>query len=432
MLLVSRIPVLLLAGLAALSARASPTTSPTPIPPSQDPWYNAPEHFESAAPGSVLRVRAAVGNLTTVFNQSSAAYNILYRTTDARYGASWAVTTLFVPRNRNSSALLSYQIPYNSVDVDASPTYALYAASEGIVLTDIQTALNKGWYVNVPDFEGPLASFGLGIQEGHATLDAVRAVLNSGFGLSSRARYALWGYSGGSIASEWAAELQGQYAPELNLAGVALGGLVSNLSSAMLDHLSGTMWAGLFPSLLVGLTTQYPDLEEYVVTHLKPERRSEFFAVKHMDIAHALTRYAGQDMFSYFANGRKDIESPAVQSVLSQQGIMGYHGVPTMPLFIYKAVHDEITPIEDTDRQIDRYCGVGANILYERNALNGHSAEENNGDSHAFAWLATVLEGTLYQSGCTIRNVSWNVTYSPLRGSFGTAHYVSPQRLVLP
>lgn len=39
------------------------------------------------------------------------------------------------------------------------------------------------------------------------TVDSVRAVLSSGFGLASDARLALWGYSGGSLASEWAAEV---------------------------------------------------------------------------------------------------------------------------------------------------------------------------------------------------------------------------------
>jgi len=68
--------------------------------------------------------------------------------------------------------------------------------------TDIAEALSRGWWVNVPDFEGPLASFGAGVQEGHATLDSVRAVLSAGLGVDMDSRYAMWGYSGGSLASE--------------------------------------------------------------------------------------------------------------------------------------------------------------------------------------------------------------------------------------
>jgi len=145
--------------------------SSTPLPPSKDPWYTAPANFESAAPGAVLRVRAAPGNLSTSITNASAAYHILYRTTNSRYLPDWAVTTLFVPQNPASSsnpssnssspggatALLSYQIPYDSASVDASPSYALYA--EGASgLDDIAVSLGYGWYVSVPDYEGPLAS----------------------------------------------------------------------------------------------------------------------------------------------------------------------------------------------------------------------------------------------------------------------------------
>jgi hypothetical protein len=194
-------------------ATASPSN---PIPPSQDPFYTAPANYESAVPGEILRIRVAPGNLTSIIGNSSTAYNILYRTTNTRYKPSWAVTTLFIPFfNTTSStpngtavggALLSYQFPYDSVDVDASPSYAFYSDPLGS-WSDVSLALGRGWYVNVPDYEGPTASYTAGVQEGHATLDSVRAVLSSGFGVAADARYALWGYSGGSIASEWAAEV---------------------------------------------------------------------------------------------------------------------------------------------------------------------------------------------------------------------------------
>ena len=147
----------------------------TPLPPSQDPFYTAPAGYESTAPGTILRIRTAPGNLTAVTGNCSASHNIVYRTTNSRYEPAWAVTTLFTPSSnaKNGSALLSYQIAYDSADVDASPSYTLYNDTGNSF--DISTALSKGWYVNVPDFEGPLASFTLGVQAGHATLDSIRA-----------------------------------------------------------------------------------------------------------------------------------------------------------------------------------------------------------------------------------------------------------------
>lgn len=227
----------------ASSCIPSTSSSQTPLPPSQDPWYTAPDGFELKAPGTVLRVRTAPGNMTTIASNCSASYNVLYRTTDSQYKPAWAVTTVFVPV-RPVAALLSYQIPYDSADVDASPSYAMYS---GIPL-DVNQSLSKGWFVSVPDYEGPLASFTAGVMSGHATLDAVRATLSlkDSFLLPNNTRYALWGYSGGALASEFAAELQVQYAPEMNFSGAALGGLTPNVTSVLLT-INKSYAAGLAP-----------------------------------------------------------------------------------------------------------------------------------------------------------------------------------------
>ena len=395
------------------------SSPPAPIPPSQDPWYTAPDGFEASSPGAVLRIRIAPGNLTTTFSNSSAAYNILYRTTDTHYQPSWAVTTLLVPKNTDSAALLSYQIPYNSADVDGSPSYALYAPvspQTELIVNDIQTPLSMGWYVNIPDFEGPKASFGASVQEGHAVIDSIRAVLHPDFGLAEDARYAMWGYSGGSIASEWAAELQVQYAPELRFAGAALGGLVSNTSSVF-PAVTGTRWAGLFPEALLGITSQYPEAYKYLLSQLKPSgpyNKTAFLAAKDMSIEEAFITFADQDIFRYFKNREAFFNAPVIQNMLDREAYMGYHGVPQMPLFIYKAIADEITNIDTTDVLVQRYCNVGANILYERNKVGGHLAEETNGDKRALEWLSKVLDGSYQHAGCTIKNVAINVTDSPL------------------
>jgi len=406
--------------------------STTPIPPSQDTFYIAPAGFEHTLPGTILRLRPAPGNMTSVVSNSSAAYNILYRTTNSLYKPWWAVTTLFVPsspatsnssshasyRNGNGSALLSYQIPYNTADVDYSPSYALY--SELQPLPDIPTALGRGWYVNVPDFEGPLASFGAGVEEGHATLDSIRAVLSSGLGLAPDARLAMWGYSGGSVATEWAAELQVEYAPELNFSGMAVGGLVPNFTS-LLSTDPGTIWAAQLPLTLLGLTSQYPQAYAYLVSQLKTSglyNATGFLAAKKFSFDQAFEAFSYQNIWDYFVDGIKVVESPLIQAILNSNAYMGYHGVPSMPIFAYKAIHDEISPVGDTDALVDRYCGIGANILYQRNTIGGHLAEETNGDPRAFAWLSSVLDGsysTKYSpQGCTIENVSVNITSSTL------------------
>lgn len=119
--------------IAAASLHIQPYSQAEPLPPSRDPFYTAPEGFDQTAPGTILRIRHAPGNATAIVANSSAIYNIVYRTTDSDYKPSFAVTTLFVPSenvssstNSSQSSLLSIQIAYNSAWVDSSPSYAIY------------------------------------------------------------------------------------------------------------------------------------------------------------------------------------------------------------------------------------------------------------------------------------------------------------------
>ncbi|KUI54539.1 Lipase 10 [Cytospora mali] len=100
-------------------------------------------------------------------------------------------------------------------------------------------------------------------------------------------------------------------------------------------------------------------------------------------------------------------------------GIMGYHGVPQLPLFVYKALEDEVSIINDTDALVSKYCSIGANILYQRQTIGGHVASYFNGRPSALAWLNSVLGGTYAQdystAGCTTETVSLNITNIPYK-----------------
>ena len=306
----------------------------------------------------------------------------------------------------------------DSANVDDSPSYTFY--NPAAVDPSITAGLSLGWYVSVPDYEGPKASFTAGVQSGHATIDAVRAVRRPRFGIARDARTALWGYSGGALASEWAAELQIQYAPELALAGVALGGLTPNISNVALT-VSGTPGAELVVNGILGLISQDPAAEAYVRSQLKtagPLNATGFFAARTVNTTVDLGLYFDQNIFDYFTSGRAILQAPLVRALLDRDGLMGYHGVPAEPVFAYKAIKDEVSPVADTDKLIARYCEVGANILYQRNTVGGHTAEAYNGGRTALAFVDAVLDGTYaakYQSeGCTVQNVTVAVDTSPL------------------
>jgi hypothetical protein len=402
--------------------------SAQPLLPSQDPFYTALPGYESTLPGTILRLRNVPGNLSAVTGNCSASYHILYRTTDSKYRPAWAITTLFMPQtlsSTNHTSLLSYQIPYDSASVNGVPSYLLSSGG----FPDIGVALGQGWLVNVPDFEGSHAAFGLGVTEGYAVLDSIRAVQpfaspsftkQPGWVGEINVRTALWGYSGGSIASLWALELHAGYAPDLRLNGAAVGGIVANITST-LDEISGTFAAGLMPSLLLGMTALDTTARAELVAQLTPANASVFLSAMNMSFFDADVAFANQDVVAdYFVGGLASVlAQPAIRHIIDNNNFLGYHGIPQVPLFVYKAIGDELAPIKDTDKLIeDVYCRLGVDIRYERNIVGGHMSENTNGVTRSRKFLTGILDGMNEEvvsigEGCIVTNVTVGISTNP-------------------
>ncbi|KAJ4393962.1 hypothetical protein N0V93_003179 [Gnomoniopsis smithogilvyi] len=392
------------------------------IPPSEDPWYTAPDGYESTSPGAILRNRTAPNSLIQAAGSNcSTAYQLLYRTTASQGNATFAVNTVLVPQDP-TNALLSYQIPYDSAYINSSPSYTLSQQ----VYSDIKIALGKGYFVTVPDYEGPLASFTAGHMSGYATLDGVRATLNGAelYGLSDDTLYATWGYSGGALATEWAAELQADYASELSFAGSAMGGLTPNVTT-VLETINLKISAGLAPPAIIGLLSQWPAAKEWLYSKLTTNTvgtytAANFLAAENYTLSQAESSYEFQNIYKYFVDGLSDITDPTVSGVVDQDGVMGLHGVPLMPVYVYKTINDQISPIADTDALVASFCEQGANILYQRNTVGTHGTEEVYGDPAATLFLDAVLTGTYADAytttGCTVQNV----TVESQGGTFGS------------
>lgn len=348
-------------------------------------------------------------------------FQVLYRTTDSNYNASWAVTTVFIPATHagcstSNSAncsrnLVSYAIIEDSASPDAAPSWTLQFG-EGY--GDIYELLSRGWFVNVPDYEGPKASYTAGVQAGLATLDSTRAVLQVAgqWGLQANPRVALWGYSGGALATEFAAEFAGSYAPELALAGIAHGGLVPNATDAG-NKLDGTGGTGLIIAGLIGLTSQHAEARQYLNSRLKtdgPYNATRFYTAQNMSLNEVLYAFQNENITDYFVNGLADLGNPVLVDIYNTDATSGVHGVPKMPVFLYKAVRDQMDPGPDLDSMVNNFCSQGANILYHRNVVGGHNQELWSGRPRALQYLEAVLDGKIQmdipKSGCQTINVS--------------------------
>lgn len=382
-----------------------------PVEPVHDPFYLPPEGFESSPPGTILRSREPpfpIAAFSIAEVSLASAHQLLFRGTDTFGNPIVAASTVLVPHNADPTKLLSYQVVQDSASPNCVPSFALqfHAAHDnflGLMIPQIEivflsSVLSRGWIVTVPDHLGTKAAFLANNLSGHIVLDNIRAALKSSnlTHLAADPAITLWGYSGGSLASGFAAELQHTYAPELKIAGAALGGTVPEILPVVKAVNKGA-FAGLIPSGIQGLVNEYPQLEPLVEGYVFPEKLDGFRKTKDFCMAENLLHYLNHDIYSY-VNDTSIFEGPEVTKVF-RENAMGQH-VPKMPLLIYKSANDKVSPVNDTDALAAKYCERGADVEYKRDKLSEHLALWFAGAPDAIIWLTDRMNGVPVKQGC--------------------------------
>ena len=351
-----------------------------PLLPSDDPFYQPPPGFQHAEPGTVLRSRDVELAFLGLIPQPVSAVQLLYRTMDMNGEPEATVTTVIAPAGLapgQTCPLLSYQCAIDAMTSRCFPSYALRRRAKALgSLTQfefllINAAVAEGWAVSVPDHEGFRGSWGAPYEPGYRVLDGIRATLSSErIGLSPSAPIGLWGYSGGGLASAWAAEMCGEYAPELDIVGAVLGSPVGDLGNTF-RRLNGSLLAGL-PALVVSaLTHIYPDLDRIIKQHTNEEGRALLDALENMTTIEAVLRMAGKDLGDYLDEPLEDILSTPEVTYVFDSIKLGA-AVPTPPVLIVQAVHDYLIDVHDIDELADAYSAGGARVTYHRDAFNEH------------------------------------------------------------
>src|SRR6478672_2188005 len=279
-----------------------------PLVPDRDPFYLPPAGFEHAEPGTVLRSRDVEIGFLGLISQRVTATQLLYRTTNLHEQPEVAVTTVLVPAQREPDVacpVLSYQCAIDAVASHCFPSYAMrrgarpigaFVQAEYLLVT---AALAEGWAVCVPDHEGCHGMWGAPVEPGYRILDGLRAAMScERLDVSPSAPVGLWGYSGGGLASAWAAELCESYAPELNVVGAVLGSPVGDPGSVA-RRLNGSFFAGLAALMISALTQVFPGAQNVVDEHATDEGKALLDELQKMTTAQAVWQLRHVDIGSY-------------------------------------------------------------------------------------------------------------------------------------
>jgi Secretory lipase len=408
--------------LLAIASLAAAAAAQAAVPPSQDPFYryegSAP--LSSVAPGTVLKTRTLTYHVAGV-PLPVAAVQLLYRSTGPLGQPTVNVTSVLRPA-LNLGPVLSYQSFYDSLNNEDEPSYAISGGlSLGGLIPNVESAviapaLLAGDTVVVPDTEGEEADFAAGPVYGMNTLDSLRAALASpATGIAGAKKIGLIGYSGGAIATEWAAELAPSYAPDVSskIVGTAFGGTLVDPAHNLRYVEGSTVWAGVIPMALIGIARAY-DIE--LTPYMSEYGRSLNEKLQRASITEVLGQYPGLTWSQIAKPQYPTPETIPVYDEVANKLIMGTGGTPTEPLFVGQGAGGELegTPGDkpgigpgdgvmiagDVRSLVREYCSRGVSVQYQQYEDLSHVPSALEWLPEAYAWLTGRFLGLPASQNC--------------------------------
>ncbi|MDX2357734.1 lipase family protein [Dietzia sp. PP-33] len=249
------------------------------------------------------------------------------------------------------------------------------------------------------------------VETGRAVLDAARAAralagVNSPLLLS--------GYSQGGGATASAAELQPDYAPELDLRGTWAGAPVADLQQ-VLRKIDGTLIGGVIGWSVNGMVDRYPELRTLVDVAVSDRGRATLASLESKCIADVILKSPFLRTSDLTTDGRSLDQwiagDPLAQAVLDDQKLGRL--TPTSPVLITSSPNDDTVPYGQARALAGDWCAAGGDVTFRSTPLPamapGWTLPDHFGplihdtmiDDEVTPWLISTLEGGS-RSGCSI------------------------------
>lgn len=350
---------------------------PTPL---GDPWFDPPAGFEALQPGTVLNTRSVA------VQPGSTSTQLLFRSTDSKNNPIAASTTVIIPdapwTGNGPRPVVAYNEATDSLGNACAPSYTLPRGTNKEI-DRVQDLLGRGYAIVDTDYQGPRQAYSAGLVAGHTVLDGLRASHSAG--VDSDAPAAITGYSGGAIASGWAAQLAPAYAPELNIVGVTFGGPPTDYK-ILQRSLNGGIGSGLFTAATIGLSREYPEMRSLANDNGKR------LALLQKDQCVDVLSYSGLLLLDQqnLSNVPNVFDHPITRTVI-EENRMGQIK-PAAPVYIYQGLQDDLIPKEGAEAVQNQWCALGASVHLEE-VPGDHTTAQGNGRPGAFDWMSQRLAG---------------------------------------
>jgi hypothetical protein len=176
------------------------------------------------------------------------------------------------------------------------------------------------------------------------------------------------GYSGGAVPTVWADALAPTYARELNVVGVAAGGIDASMPYVV-AHIEGSPYFGGLIDALVSVDRAYPELNPYPLLNAKGLE----YATSDGADARGCGGGVGSDPFgtasevTNYASTEELEEVPQVKFVMEKLNLDAPSApVPTAPGFFYNSTEDEVFRFAQVESMVAKFCAGGDAVDFDK------------------------------------------------------------------
>jgi len=386
--------------------------------------YTGSTPLARIAPGTVLKTRTLSYHIAGIALPVQVV-QLLYRSAGALGQPTANVTSVLespVPP-LGSARAVSYQSFYDSLNPADEPSAqiagdvtlgGLVADAESVVILPL---LLQGYTVIVPDTEGQKADFASGPEYGINTLNSIRAATSSPLtGLTAATPIGLFGYSGGAIATDWAAQLAPSYAPDVNrqLVGAAEGGVLVDPAHNLTYVDGSSVWAGIIPMSIIGIARGF---HITITPYLNSYGSQLYAALQNASIANVLGQYPGLTFAQLVKPQYANPDSIPVLVKVENKLNAGRRPSPTIPMFIGQGANgtlegtpgnkpgigpgDGVMVAGDVRTLARHFCASGTAVDYTQYDALSHISTFPVWAPAALAWLAGRFAGIQAPNDCS-------------------------------
>lgn len=328
-------------------------------------------------------------------------WQVMYLSTDALDMPNAVTGSVLVPQaawgGRGSRPVVSLgagtqgpaQMCATSLQLEAGTCYEA---------ANIAAGLNAGFAMVVSDYAGyttgDMPTYMNGFSQGHAALDIIKAarqIPDAAF--SDNDDVALWGYSQGGQTAAWAGQMQPSYMPDLKLAGVAAGGVPSDLLNVA-ANIDGKVGSAFLLQVYLGLYAQYPDeIPLYDIVNARGKTA--------IDEAQDMCMFEGLFKYMHVSTAEMTIGGRTLDQLMQQYAeikgraeSMTLGGQPIeAPVYLYHGTADSIIPIEQALELRDAYCELGVQTYFAAFNTAEHVITMFQGAAYVIPWLEDRFKG---------------------------------------